>query len=247
MIPNLDTTLVQHWKNSEINYTVVTKKTQINLCTTNNQSRCANNGHIFAAGFSKPSFCIISIEYNLDYSLKTSDRSECVLLPRPSRPSVFQQPVIFLGADVTHPPAGDGKKPSIAAVRLTDRDRFHFDSGRTRQCQCCPHARLELWMMVPPTGGGQHGRTSQQVLRHGAGAAAQAGGHPGLGLHGARAPHPVLQIDPLQTHQDHLLQGRRVGGAVQTGDVDPILLQSLFQLISSSWQILRDSFHFKFV
>ncbi|KAA8586199.1 hypothetical protein FQN60_007768, partial [Etheostoma spectabile] len=31
-------------------------------------------------------------------------------------PSVFQQPVIFLGADVTHPPAGDGKKPSIAAV-----------------------------------------------------------------------------------------------------------------------------------
>lgn len=34
-----------------------------------------------------------------------------------SRPLVFQQPVIFLGADVTHPPAGDGKKPSIAAVR----------------------------------------------------------------------------------------------------------------------------------
>lgn len=34
------------------------------------------------------------------------------------RPSVFQQPVIFLGADVTHPPAGDGKKPSIAAVSV---------------------------------------------------------------------------------------------------------------------------------
>uniref|UniRef100_A0A671MGA4 Protein argonaute-2-like n=1 Tax=Sinocyclocheilus anshuiensis TaxID=1608454 RepID=A0A671MGA4_9TELE len=32
------------------------------------------------------------------------------------KPLVFQQPVIFLGADVTHPPAGDGKKPSIAAV-----------------------------------------------------------------------------------------------------------------------------------
>uniref|UniRef100_A0A8C2IMJ4 Argonaute RISC component 4 n=1 Tax=Cyprinus carpio TaxID=7962 RepID=A0A8C2IMJ4_CYPCA len=38
-----------------------------------------------------------------------------VLVPH-QRPSVFQQPVIFLGADVTHPPAGDGKKPSIAAV-----------------------------------------------------------------------------------------------------------------------------------
>ena len=32
------------------------------------------------------------------------------------RPPVFDQPVIFLGADVTHPPAGDDKKPSIAAV-----------------------------------------------------------------------------------------------------------------------------------
>ncbi|XP_078537290.1 protein argonaute-4 isoform X4 [Lissotriton helveticus] len=38
-----------------------------------------------------------------------------VLVPH-QRPTVFQQPVIFLGADVTHPPAGDGKKPSIAAV-----------------------------------------------------------------------------------------------------------------------------------
>ena len=31
------------------------------------------------------------------------------------RPRVFNEPVIFLGADVTHPPAGDNKKPSIAA------------------------------------------------------------------------------------------------------------------------------------
>jgi len=31
------------------------------------------------------------------------------------RPKVFNEPVIFLGADVTHPPAGDNKKPSIAA------------------------------------------------------------------------------------------------------------------------------------
>uniref|UniRef100_A0A671LSW4 Protein argonaute-1 n=1 Tax=Sinocyclocheilus anshuiensis TaxID=1608454 RepID=A0A671LSW4_9TELE len=38
-----------------------------------------------------------------------------ILVPH-QRPSVFHQPVIFLGADVTHPPAGDSKKPSIAAV-----------------------------------------------------------------------------------------------------------------------------------
>ncbi|GAA6072565.1 protein argonaute-3 isoform X2 [Tachysurus ichikawai] len=41
-----------------------------------------------------------------------------ILVPH-QRPSIFQQPVIFLGADVTHPPAGDGKKPSIAATAGT--------------------------------------------------------------------------------------------------------------------------------
>uniref|UniRef100_A0A673I8U9 Argonaute RISC catalytic component 3a n=1 Tax=Sinocyclocheilus rhinocerous TaxID=307959 RepID=A0A673I8U9_9TELE len=44
-------------------------------------------------------------------------------------PSVFQQPVIFLGADVTHPPAGDGKKPSIAAVSIAYR---RTQSGTSR-------------------------------------------------------------------------------------------------------------------
>ncbi|XP_064651862.1 protein argonaute-2-like isoform X2 [Lineus longissimus] len=38
-----------------------------------------------------------------------------ILLPS-IRPAVFNEPVIFLGADVTHPPAGDASKPSIAAV-----------------------------------------------------------------------------------------------------------------------------------
>lgn len=34
------------------------------------------------------------------------------------RPKVFNEPIIFLGADVTHPPAGDTKKPSVAAVSV---------------------------------------------------------------------------------------------------------------------------------
>ncbi|XP_013401234.1 protein argonaute-2-like [Lingula anatina] len=38
-----------------------------------------------------------------------------ILLPS-IRPGIFREPVIFLGADVTHPPAGDMLKPSIAAV-----------------------------------------------------------------------------------------------------------------------------------
>lgn len=38
-----------------------------------------------------------------------------ILLPS-VRPNVFREPVIFFGADVTHPPAGDRQRPSIAAV-----------------------------------------------------------------------------------------------------------------------------------
>ena len=34
------------------------------------------------------------------------------------RPRIFNDPVIFFGADVTHPPAGDTRKPSIAAVSI---------------------------------------------------------------------------------------------------------------------------------
>ncbi|CAG9530415.1 unnamed protein product [Cercopithifilaria johnstoni] len=38
-----------------------------------------------------------------------------ILLPA-VRPRIFTEPVIFLGCDITHPPAGDSRKPSIAAV-----------------------------------------------------------------------------------------------------------------------------------
>ncbi|VDN24295.1 unnamed protein product [Gongylonema pulchrum] len=38
-----------------------------------------------------------------------------ILLPN-VRPRIFAEPVIFLGCDITHPPAGDSRKPSIAAV-----------------------------------------------------------------------------------------------------------------------------------
>ena len=38
-----------------------------------------------------------------------------VLVPQ-MRSTIFHDPVIFFGADVTHPPAGDQRKPSIAAL-----------------------------------------------------------------------------------------------------------------------------------
>lgn len=129
----------------------------------------------------------------------------CLLI---NRPSVFQQPVIFLGADVTHPPAGDGKKPSIAAVsvffilHLTYSLSLHF-CPVSHFLHRHPAISLSLNPAAPPLsfpGGREYGCPPQQVLCHCAGPEAQAGGHPGLGLHGAGIANSVLQVNPLQAH-----------------------------------------------
>lgn len=67
------------------------------------------------------------------------------------------------------------------------------------------------------SGGWQHGCSSQQILCHCACPKTQTRGHPGFGLYGARAAHPVLQVNPLQADQDHFLQRWSFRRPVQTG------------------------------
>ncbi len=64
-----------------------------------------------------------------------------------------------------------------------------------------------LWLLC--AGGGQYGRSSQQVLRYSTSTATQTGDYWRPVVYGARVTHPVLQVHPLQTHQNHLLQRRR--------------------------------------
>lgn len=60
-----------------------------------------------------------------------------ILLPQ-IRPAVFNEPIIFFGADITHPSVGDTRRPSIAAVvgsvdahpsRYSTRIRLQHDRG----------------------------------------------------------------------------------------------------------------------
>jgi eukaryotic translation initiation factor 2C len=70
-----------------------------------------------------------------------------ILLPS-IRPAVFREPVIFLGADVTHPPAGDRSKPSIAAVVGSQDAHPSRYSATVRVQQHRQEIIQDLWTMV---------------------------------------------------------------------------------------------------
>lgn len=65
----------------------------------------------------------------------------------------------------------------------------------------------------------QHGCPPEPLCGHRACPAAPARDHPGPGVHGEGAAHPVLQVHPLQAQPHHLLQGRRLGRTVPPGTV----------------------------
>lgn len=65
-------------------------------------------------------------------------------------------------------------------------------------------------------GGRQYGCSSKPILCHSASAEAPAGDHRRLVLHGARTANSVLQIDPVQAHEDNFLQRWRSGRTATT-------------------------------
>lgn len=87
----------------------------------------------------------------------------------------------------------------------------------------------------------KYGRPSQQILCHSASAAAPSGHHPGPGHHGPGAAHPVLQVHPLQAHQNHLLPRWHLWGPVQPGDAGDYLLHLFFipKFVSTFWHVLK--------
>lgn len=80
----------------------------------------------------------------------------------------------------------------------------------------CDTPFLSLSLSLP--GGRQYGCSSQQILCHSASPETQAGNHRRFVLHGSRTANPVLQVDPVQAHQDHFLQRWSSWGTVAAGN-----------------------------
>lgn len=105
------------------------------------------------------------------------------------RPKIFNEPVVFMGADVTHPPAGDCKKPSIAAVSGV----VFFLLTTTAYLNVVEFATA----VFSHTVGWQHGCASESLCGVRARARASAGSDSRSGVDGQGAARSVLQVDAL--------------------------------------------------
>lgn len=85
-----------------------------------------------------------------------------------------------------------------------------------------PDSNLSTSVCFLP-GGRQYGCSPQQILCHSASPKTPTGDHRRSLLHGAWTAHSVLQIDSLQTHQDHFLQRWSSRGTASTGNVGKVI------------------------